>query len=165
MQVNSFTNAVSYNIDSQGIINPCNELDNDQSSLEIPSGCNSEEDTADGTFSLSFEDDNSENSSDYNKRRKLGAALYSVHLQERCMLARSAVQLVEERTTSLIRWSLLHIQAEVLGTLENCGLDLHNEIPVIREIVEHEMNPFEGIDTAWLKDQFIKQHLPYVVSY
>lgn len=89
---------------------------------------------------------------------------YSVHLQERCTLAGSAVELVEERTMSLIRWSLLRVQAEVLGTLENCGLDLHNEIPVIREIFEDEMNPFEGIYTAWLKDQFIKQHLPYVVS-
>lgn len=46
--------------------------------------------------SLASEDSDSEDASQYIKKRKLGAALYSIHLQERHMLTRRAVEFVEE---------------------------------------------------------------------
>ena len=114
--------------------------------------------------SLVSEDSNAEDASDYIKRRKLGAALYSIHLQERHMLTGSAVEFVEERTTSLIRWSLLDVREQVLDTLRSSGLDIDDQVPILEEIFNREMNPFEGIDSSWQKEQFIKQHFPYVVS-
>lgn len=114
--------------------------------------------------SLASEDSDSEDASQYIKKRKLGAALYSIHLQERHMLTRRAVEFVEERTTSLIRWSLLDVRGQVLDTLRSSGLDIDDQVPIIEEIFDKEMNPFEGIDSNWQKEQFIKQHFPYVVS-
>lgn len=114
--------------------------------------------------SLASEDSNSEDASKYIKKRKLGAALYSIHLQERHMLTRRVVEFVEERTTSLIRWSLLDVRGQVLDTLRSSGLDIDDQVPIIEEIFDKEMNPFEGIDSNWQKEQFIKQHFPYVVS-
>ena len=80
------------------------------------------------------------------------------------MLTRSAVEFVEERTTSLIRWSLLDVQGQVLDTLRSSGLDIDDQVPVLEEIFDREVNPYEGIDSSWQKEQFIKQHFPYVVS-
>lgn len=117
-----------------------------------------------GGGSLASEDSDSENASDYNKRRKLGAALYTIHLQESHMLTRKAVEFVEERTTSLIRWSLLNVRGQVLDTLRSSGFDIDDQVPILEEIFDREMNPFEGIDSSWLKEQFIQQHFPYVVS-
>ena len=110
------------------------------------------------------EDEDSDDASGDSKRRKIGAALYTIHLQERHMLTRSAVEFIEERTTSLIRWSLLNVRSEVLDTLRSSGLDIDDQVPILEEIFDRESNQFEGIDTPWLKEQFIKQHFPYVVS-
>lgn len=129
------------------------EVTNEQSPPGLSNSTDEERQGGDG---LASEDSDSENASDNSKRRKLGPALFSIHLQERHMLTRSAVEFVEETTTSLIRGSLLHVRGEVLNILQSSGLDI--------EIFDREMNPFEGIDSFWLKEQFIKKHLPYVVS-
>lgn len=129
------------------------EVTNEQSPPGLSNSTDEERQGGDG---LASEDSDSENASDNSKRRKLGPALFSIHLQERHMLTRSAVEFVEETTTSLIRGSLLHVRGEVLNILQSSGLDI--------EIFDREMNPFEGIDSFWLKEQFIKKHFPYVVS-
>ena len=129
------------------------EVTNEQSPPGLSNSTDEERQGGDG---LAPEDSDSENASDNSKRRKLGPALFSIHLQERYMLTRSAVEFVEETTTSLIRGSLLHVRGEVLNILQSSGLDI--------EIFDREMNPFEGIDSFWLKEQFIKKHFPYVVS-
>ena len=137
------------------------EVTNEQSPPGLSNSTDEERQGGDG---LAPEDSDSENASDNSKRRKLGPALFSIHLQERHMLTRSAVEFVEETTTSLIRGSLLHVRGEVLNILQSSGLDIDNEVPIIEEIFDREMNPFEGIDSFWLKEQFIKKHFPYVVS-
>ena len=129
------------------------EVTNEQSPPGLSNSTDEERQGGDG---LAPEDSDSENASDNSKRRKLGPALFSIHLQERYMLTRSAVEFVEETTTSLIRGRLLHVRGEVLNILQSSGLDI--------EIFDREMNPFEGIDSFWLKEQFIKKHFPYVVS-
>ena len=110
------------------------------------------------------EEDEPEDCLDDSKRRKLGAALYSIHLQERHFLTNSAVELVRERTTSLLRWSLLHVKDKVLHTLRNSGLDIDSQVPMLEEIFDSEINPFEGVNSTWLNEQFIKENFPYVVS-
>lgn len=49
------------------------------------------DDERQGGDDLVSEDSDSENASDNSKRRKLGPALFSIHLQERHMSTRSAV--------------------------------------------------------------------------
>jgi len=87
-----------------------------------------------GGGSIASEDEDSDNASDDSKRRKIGAALHTIHLQERYMLRRSAVEFVEERTT-LIQWSLLNVQREVLDTLRSSGLDIDHQMPILEEIL------------------------------
>lgn len=56
------------------------------------------------------------------------------------------------------------MRGQVLDTLRSSGLDIDDQVPIIEEIFGKEMNPFEEIDSNWQKEQFIKQHFPYVVS-
>lgn len=92
------------------------EVTNEQSPPGLSNSTDEERQGGDG---LASEDSDSENASDNSKRRKLGPALFSIHLQERHMLTRSAVEFVEETTTSLIRGSLLHVRGEVLNILQS----------------------------------------------
>jgi len=39
-------------------------------------------------------------------------------------------------------------------------LDLDNQVPIIEERFDREMNPFKGIDSFWLKEQFRKKAFP-----
>lgn len=160
LQVSS-SNVVLCNATGDTFHVPAEALSNEHS----PPGLNSSTDEENqGGGSLASEDEDSDDASDDSKRRKIGAALYTIHLPERRMLTRSAVEFVEERTTSLIRWSLLNVQREVLDTLRSSGLDIDDQVPILKEIFDRERNPFQGINTPWLKEQFIKQHFPYVVS-
>ena len=160
MQASSFSDVTAASALEYTFHHPT-ELNNEHSCHELSD--NTDEEGQHGG-NLASENDDSDDPSDYSKRRKLGAALYTIHLQERHMLTNTAVEFVEERTTSLIRWSLLNVKGEVLNALQNSGLHTDNLVPMIEQIFESEMNPFEGIDSTWLKEQFIKQHFPYVVS-
>ena len=160
LQGSPLSNVVSCNATGDTCHDPT-EAGNEHSTTWSSSNIDEE---SQGGDSLGSEDEDSDDTSGDSKRRKIGAALYTIHLQERHMLTRSAVEFVEERTTSLIRWSLLNVQSEVLDTLRSSGLDIDDQVPILEEIFDRESNPFEGIDTPWLKEQFIKQHFPYVVS-
>lgn len=35
---------------------------------------------------------------------------------------------------------------------------------MLEEIFDSEINPFQGVNSTWLNEQFIKEHFPYVVS-
>ena len=105
------------------------EVNNEHS----PPGLSTDEERQ-GRCSLASEDGESENASDDSKSRKLGAALYAIHLQERHMLTRSAVEFLEERTAPLIRWSLLNAKGEVLDTLQqSSGLDIDSQVPMVEK--------------------------------
>ena len=45
------------------------------------------------------------------------------------------------------------------GEVRHVRLDIDDQVPIIEEIFDREMNPFEGIDSNWQKEQFIKQHM------
>ena len=64
------------------------EVTNEQSP---PGLSNHTDDKRQGGDDLASEDSDSENASDNSKRRKLGPALFSIHLQETHMSTRSAV--------------------------------------------------------------------------
>ena len=71
---------------------------------------------------------------------------------------------MREKTTSLLRWSLLHVKDKVLHTLHNSGLDIDSQVPMLEEIFDSEINPFGGVNSTWLNEQFIKENFPYVVN-
>lgn len=98
LQGSPSSNVVSCNAIGDTCHDPT-EASNDHSPTWLSNSINEE---SQGGDSLASEDEDSDDTSGDSKRRKIGAALYAIHLQEIHMLTRSAVKFVEERTTSLI---------------------------------------------------------------
>ena len=90
-------------------------------------------------------------------------AEFIMKLSEGRQLSQVALGDVIEGCRSICQQTVLRVQESVLSALEDAGINYSNH-PGLDEALCSKLDPFEGMDSAYLREKFYREHFNYLVS-
>lgn len=90
-------------------------------------------------------------------------AEFLMKLSEGRQLSQVALGDVIAGCRSICQQTVSQVQESVLSALENAGINYSNH-PGLNEALCSKPDPFEGIDSAYLREKFYQEHFNYLVS-
>ena len=95
------------------------------------------------------------------QRRKSSLFLFQLK-EERCVL-QAAINDVVKGCKSVFEHTLCRVKAGVKHKLSQSGID-PSDVEGLEDIFSEVIDPFDGLETAYLQDKFISGNLSYIVS-